>query len=118
MTQSEYDNNAGSVIRGLLTEYSQRLDQMRADVGDLRTAFLDREPTKRETELLANDYHALRQACEKITRAGEVFARGVSQRIEHAIIDDIIRLELQLRLADFEANLLRTKMVVERGRPF
>jgi hypothetical protein len=116
---------AASVLRSLLVEFGQKLDRMRDEHSKLRKdhAQIRRDsaasgsPAKRQLDLLQSDYSGLLFAHERLHRAGESFARSVSQYIEHSITDGLERIELQLRLADFEANLQRTQIIVS-GAPW
>lgn len=90
----------------LLKEYSAKLDRYR----DEAQLLVERSKDSRiPRQLIHQDFFIIKHSCENLSRALEHLARQISQRIEHGQLGDTERLELQIRLADFENNLLRTQ---------
>ena len=90
----------GEALISLLKEYTEKLN----DIGEqLRGVIASaRRPTK---EFVSTERAALLRKARMLEAPALSLARFVSQRIEHAALADLKRLELRLRLAEFECAL-------------
>lgn len=105
----------------LLKEYGKKLDQIQAEANSLLKELdhdFDPRYTKKDEfvqERLTLLFHSRFMGLQ---RALLQFARATSQRLEHSDLEDIARIELKVRLADLEANLMHTQQFLELACSF
>lgn len=97
----------------LLKEYTTKLDVLTEKLQRLR------QESKRGGHggFLETSQLALRDTFLGMEPAMEDLARRVSQRIEHGVLDDFARLELRLRLAEFESTMQSTRNLLMQPFP-
>jgi len=108
----------------LLKEYSSKLEQIQSDMRQLRHRHdqlrdkYDRAPfSSSDFPIIQQEYSALRQSFHTQEASLRKLAQRVSQRLEHADLDDVSRLELEVRLHELEAKLQQTEMLLDIGLP-
>ena len=102
------------IARNLFAEFGKKIDGIRAELDDFYTRRrrltdqIQSRATEEDTRFLdyriqsqLRDFHRLEPELLSV-------ARRVSQRLEHAGMDEVSFLELKPRLADFERNIIRT----------
>jgi len=104
----------------LLREYATRLDQVRSEIDSILKQMSEIRQTDdcdgiRVAKIRLNNllgwYDGIERSVKKLSRA-------VSQRLEHSELDDATRLELDVRLADFEGSLHGASMGVMSAREY
>lgn len=93
----------------LLREYNDYLNKFRAESRELNS-FNPKKPREFEHD----EHMMLQQRFERMRPVLVKLAHSVSQFIEHANMPPSIRLELELRLAEFEGNLEATDRISRR----
>jgi hypothetical protein len=112
-TESSPTPRFSKVVIPLLKEYTERLDRLSQQAREI----VDRIQVEGRTEiqeLLRVEFDALQQRVVGLQSASQRLSRTVSQRIEHAPMDDEDRLRLALRLADFESALTSSTTLMGR----
>jgi hypothetical protein len=90
----------------LLKEYHEKLAIMRTEAGRIK------EDRRRGDVKGIMDSYELRDRFSSLKPAAVSLARHVSQRLEHGDLDEMDKLELTLRLAEFEHALLAAEKAV------
>jgi hypothetical protein len=108
----------------LLKEYSSKLDRMQGDMrrlrekhDQLRDKYDDAPFSSSDLPIVQQEYFALRHSFVAQEASLRKLAQRVSQRLEHASLDDVSRLELEVRLHELEAKLEQTGRLVDIGLP-
>jgi len=106
---STLNGNSNDRLSRLLQEYGDKLDKMRTETEHIHGNALDatEEHLTFLRQKLGSDHRAFQRLQPKLIK----LAQRVSQGLEHTAIDDLMRIELEVRLADFEANIHRTSEV-------
>ena len=99
----------------LLREYLAKFHSVADQAQRIReiTAKARLDPEKKRILHLKHDL--LQQLFVRINPPATELAREVSQKIEHGRLDELDRVELTLRLAEFEAALLSLKRLFALG---
>ena len=110
----EQDQYVPTVSR-LLREYPDRLHQMQSEAASVvqrmhETAGLP-NPSHRDAEwlLATRSLHNLGQGFRRIEAGLSQLSREVSQRLEHGRLNEAVRIDWVVRLADLEASLAQTR---------
>lgn len=144
MSQAELTYDPQAVAAGLvplLREYAQRLveigttarriqrlhgkarlgkQQLAAEAKRVGLAAPKRGHTQLEEQELAAqraqaDFDSLRFAFHRLLPSSTDLSRQASQLVEHGKLEPVTRIELSLRLADFEAALRRAQQRIDAG---
>lgn len=97
----------------LMKEYGAKMEEYkkRAQVALRRAKQANAKPSLgirlKDPRVIIREHQVLSQEVDELKPAMLSLARIVSQKLEHSEFDDLTRLELRLRLAEFE-NTLRT----------
>ncbi len=117
----EDSKRLGDMANRLFSGFTKKLAGMRTEALDLHQKIQATSPadasapwkqnTQRQTEAskLINHYSVIQRRFDSLEPALLKFARQISQRLEHTQIDEIIRIELEARLADFENDVRATR---------
>lgn len=107
-------NSHGERAIPILKEYSEKLQVLTNEVKRLQSdAEKDKaDATRRKARA---EYDLMRQLYLRLRPAGVKLVQNVSQQVQFAKLDDMIRLELGLRLAEFEHALQAAEQVIARG---
>ena len=133
MSQPTVDNPSNrfaTAVIPLLKEYTQKLDAMAQQAREIQGKHdkYDRDSSAQKSRGLRAEYvdqimqglqaqySVLEQRYQRLLPAAHRLAQTVSQRIEHADLDDSTRLELALRLAEFESAITSTEMMMRVAR--
>lgn len=143
MSQADVTFDPQTVAAGLvplLKEYAQKLVEIGADARQLQQLYgearLDKQQlavearshglaapkqdARLEKQQLAAqraqaDFENLRFAFNRLLPSGTDLARQASQLVEHGKLEPVTRIELALRLADFESALRQTQQRIGTG---
>ena len=99
----------------LLREYLEKFRSIAEAVQKIREVSATERPDKEKKRLLRLNYDILTQLYQRISPPATQLAREVSQKIEYGNLDELDRVELMLRLAEFEASLLSLQRVFALG---
>ena len=105
MAKSYSRSETEGLIR-LLGEYASKLDQL---ANELRSIAMERTrlkdlPRSPMSELKDKEAMAMRMKAFRLTNTVNEVARRASALVEHVVEDEIVKLELTLRIADVEAS--------------
>jgi hypothetical protein len=89
----------------LMKEYTEKLRQISASAHGLRGAWETHRRSDQGGDVRAA-HDSLSSLYRKLSSPAGDLARAVSQMIEHGDLEDLSRLELRLRLAEFEHALM------------
>jgi hypothetical protein len=104
----------------LLKEYTEKLDHLLRRGQRLCVSPKDgseKGVRDRDRERRHAEWQFLQQAANRLARPMRDLARHVSQMVEHGSLDDATRLELQLRLAEFEHALQSAPQLLQDYNP-
>ncbi len=96
----------------LLKEYSQRLQELGRAIRQARNDLEAERTGTARWNSLQSEFFSLKQLFLRLKPAAVKLAQNVSQHVEHAKMNDLTRLELSLRLAEFEHALLGTEQLL------
>lgn len=99
----------------LLKEYREKFDGIADKAQEIRQVVAKERLDNENKRLLKLKYDILTQFQRRISPPATELAREVSQRIEHGELDELDRVELMLRLAEFEHALLSLQRVFALG---
>jgi hypothetical protein len=94
----------------LLKEYTEKLNGIKMEANKLR------RPTSTGVSLDHRVWNDLQTKLQALTPPAKSLAQHVSQKLEHGALDEVDRLELWLRLAEFEHALLAAEKVLLAAR--
>ncbi len=103
-----------ATARSLLKEYTGQLEQVRRGIESI----LDRLSKTREDSLVDGIKMAmlrltyLQNWSDGIMRASIKLSSNVSQMVEHGGLNDVTRMELEVRLADLEGRMSSTRVAL------
>lgn len=90
----------------LLKEFTQKLGNIGKEAQELMMQLATRGGFfGHSTDLVALRQRLLRDSFKQLRPAATQLAQHVSQLVEHGGLEDLTRLELRLRLAEYEATL-------------
>ena len=96
-------------VKALLIEYTEKFNrarreilELRREVGELGKGSIKRDP---RIENWTKEIKDLELLAVSLSSAGAKLARHVSQYVEHGKLDDLTKLELTLRLVEFEGAM-------------
>jgi TATA-binding protein-associated factor Taf7 len=89
----------------LIKEYVDRLQALMERAEKAHSA-------QRESKLAREELFLLQKHYRRLAPAIKDLSRYVSQLIEHGSVDELVRLELQLRLADLEHGLMAADRMI------
>jgi hypothetical protein len=112
VTSSSAESFADRAIP-LLKEYGEKLAAMSAEARALPTPTPSMPPRDQQIRMI--EHQDLRLKLQKIRPAAQSLARHVSQRVEHGSLEELEKLELTLRLAEFEYALLHAEKMLAAG---
>ena len=102
----------------LMKEFGNKLNLLADHALELRQSFDAADTSdKRPLLFLQRKYAINWQRFDALEPAVMNLARNVSQMIEHGDLDDLTRLELQLRLAEFEDSIRSTRDTITMASP-
>jgi hypothetical protein len=99
----------------LLKEYLEKFRSIAEEAKRIREVITKAEFNAEEKRLVRLNYDVLTQLYQRLRPPATELAREVSQKIEHGNLDELDRVELMLRLAEFEASLLSVQRVFALG---
>jgi len=99
----------------LLKEYSSKLEPIQKHMRQLRDEVEKASFGSPEFHVVQQEYFALQQSFHTLGASLRTLAQRVSQFLEHADVDDVSRLELEVRLHELEGKLHQTEMIVNVG---
>jgi hypothetical protein len=99
----------------LLKEYLEKFRSISEEAQKIRESAAEKSIDKEKKRILRLNHDLLQQLFTRINPPATQLAREVSQKIEHGNLDELDRVELMLRLAEFEASLLSLKRVFALG---
>jgi len=112
----EESQRLNSAANRLFSGFTKKLAAMRSEALDLYERIQANDgPTKMGTSRdnhrikLVNHYQTIHRRFQSLEPALSKFARQISQRLDHTDIDEIVRIELEARLADFESEIRTTR---------
>jgi hypothetical protein len=117
MSEPETINGANQFAQTaipLLKEYSKKLDDISEKAHALRET-RSKSPDA-DHKLMETDVKFLGLLFNRLKPPASNLARHVSQLVEHGNLDDLTRLELILRLAEFESALLSAEGMINLAR--
>ena len=109
------DNRPSDSLSGLLAEYTVKLQNIVSDVDNLEAKFAEfrsRTPPSDKREWLA-----LKRLIGSILPVAKALSQLVSQMIEQSPADDVLSLELRLRLAEFESAIFACQQIQTLSLP-
>jgi hypothetical protein len=91
----------------LLKEYTKKLTDKTKEVEEFQRRFNEVKATKAQTDVVRaqRDFDSLRFGLFRLFTPANDLVREASQIVEHGKVEPVTRLELSLRLAEFEAIL-------------
>lgn len=95
----------------LMKEYGKKLDDLRDQMITRRDQLSSRNASPQLKAEIQVELNRLNKLVDRLAPPAKRLAQHVSQIIEHGKVDDFTRLELSLRLAEFEHALLTVKDV-------
>lgn len=101
----------------LLKEYSSKLEPIQTHMRRLRDKVEKASFGSPEFHVVQQEYLALQQSFHTLRVSLRTLAQRVSQFLEHGDVDDVWRLELEVRLHELEGKLHQTEMIVDVGLP-
>lgn len=99
----------------LLKEYLEKFRAIAEEAKSIREVITKAKFNAEEKQLVHLNYDVLTQLYQRIRPPATQLAREVSQKIEHGNLEELDRVELMLRLAEFEASLLSVQRVFALG---
>ena len=114
-TPAELSKQYAARVTPLLKEYLEKFRSIAEEAKRSREEITKVEFNAEQKRLVRLNYEALTQLYQRIRPPATELAREVSQRIEHGRLDELDRVELMLRLAEFEASLLSLQRVFALG---
>ncbi|HWG45595.1 MAG TPA: hypothetical protein VN688_22720 [Gemmataceae bacterium] len=99
----------------LLKEYLEKLRSIAEEAQRIREVFAKERLDKEKKRILTLKYDLLTQLFKRLSPPATQLAQEVSQRIEHGKLDELDRVELMLRLAEYEHALLSLPRVFSMG---
>jgi hypothetical protein len=96
----------------LFREYRQKLNDVRLEAKSLYRDAHDTTRDDMSRNTVRQQFIAVTSSFQGLRPAISHFARRVSQRLEHTDVDDIVRIEIELRLADLESDLELTSNIL------
>lgn len=99
----------------LLKEYLEKFRSISDEAQRIREGAAEQGIDVEKKRLMRLNHEFLQQLFSRIRPAATQLAREVSQKIEHGNLDELDRVELMLRLAEFEAILLSLQRVFALG---
>ncbi len=114
-TTSLTAEEAAQSLIPLMKEYTEKLNEVCKAIHDLWANARNEE--KEELRLLRAEYSGLREMVHGVKAPAQALASHVSQLVEHGDLDGILRLELRLRLAEFEGALRSVDLVLKAVPP-
>lgn len=121
-TESPLAEQAGAVIL-LLKEYTEKLHDIIQQAQRLRRQaqrlreLPPRSQSPAEKNRLAVEFNVLQQLLNRLRPPMTRLAQHVSPMVEHGKMDEVARLELRLRLAEFEHILASTNQLLAANNP-
>ena len=112
MSQATTDLSTVEFAEGvipLLKEYTQKLHSLTQSARGTLDQALDEAASKAQLRITRQGLADLVRYFNSLFPVLKQLAQAVSQRLEHTEMDDLTRLELRVRLAEFEASLLLAK---------
>jgi chromosome segregation ATPase len=127
----EESKRLGETANRLFSGFNKKLAAMRSEALDLHqrieayspeegpSSAWKRPTNSKEQELnrLVRHYQTVYRQFESLEPALSKFARQISQRLEHTDIDETVRIELEVRLADFENEIRTTRDYITNYLP-
>ncbi|MEN6451433.1 MAG: hypothetical protein ABFC96_13150 [Thermoguttaceae bacterium] len=105
-----------SRLSSLCREYIDALSCLKKEINAISAALTsagERSPKDSvEFKIVAAKYRALQYGFLRLQPALQKLIRTASQTVEHGGLDDVDELELTVRLADLEASLEQTGMLI------
>lgn len=99
----------------LLKEYLEKFRSISEEVKKIREVVAEKGIDKEKQRILRLNHELLQQLVKRISPPATQLAREVSQKIERGKLDELDRVELTLRLAEYEAGLLSLQRVFALG---
>ena len=87
----------------LLSEYREKLTAICTEVKNLRK---EMEEHKANQNTYSQEINGQIQLLHKLRSPARALAQHISQKIEHGKLDELAKLELRLRLAEFEHAII------------
>lgn len=114
-TPAERSKHFAARTIALLKEYREKFESVSNQLFAIQEAGTDEKLDSDKRHILRFKHSSLAQLNNSIRPAATQLAREVSQRIEHGDLDELDRVELRLRLAEFEHSLQSLQQVSSWG---
>lgn len=110
-TSSDLSKPFVAAVVPLLKEYLDKLRSIAEQAQQLRDLVATERLGAEKKRLVQLKYDLLTQLAQRLRPPATHLAQQVSQRIEHGNLDEVDRVELRLRLAEFEHALLSVQSI-------
>lgn len=118
MSMVEEQNEAqrmASRLTPLLKEYTEKLRELSGELRTIQKSYDMQQVSPKAFTRLRLDFDAKRFSYNRLSPAANDLIRQASQLVEHGKVETVTRLELALRLAEFEVAFREAQQRITDG---